>query len=316
MEGGQRIVRVEPDYGDPLFLEKHAALVSALGKQYDGHPRVEFLDIGSYGIWGEWHTPNGKPWEVRRQIIDMYLDSFRTTPLVSMSDDALALAYALERGAGFRRDGVGSPWHEENWIGSEKYRSVTGMAEQWRRAPVVFEWFGPYDFLQRRGWSFDRAVEFILANHATYINDNIGPVPEADWPKVERLARLAGYRFVLHKAVHPAAAVRGGTLDVAMWWSNVGVGRLYRPHPLVLCLLDQEGKPVHRQEQTEIDATRWLPGDHEARGQLRVPADLPPGEYALGMALVDPATGRPAIRLAIDAPERDRMYRLGRVKVE
>ncbi|MCL4192173.1 MAG: DUF4832 domain-containing protein [Thermoguttaceae bacterium] len=316
MEGGKRITRIEPDYSDPLFLEKHAALLAAIGKRYDGHPRIEFLDIGSYGIWGEWHTPNGKPWEVRRQIIDMYLENFRTTPLVSMSDDAQALVYALAHGTGFRRDGVGSPWHEENWIGSEKYKGVPGMAEQWKRAPVVFEWFGPYDFLQRRGWSFDRAVEFILANHATYINDNIGPVPEADWPKVERLARLSGYRFVLRELKHPAAVARGGTLDMTMRWSNVGVGKLYRPYPLVLYLLNKDGTPVHTQEQPGIDATQWLRGDHEARGRLDVPANVPPGEYLLAIALVDPATRRPAIRLAIDVPETDRIHRLSRVRVE
>ncbi len=85
------------------------------------------------------------------------------TPLVQMSDDAQALAYAIGHGAGYRRDGVGSPWHERTWIGSKKYAAVKGFAENWKSAPVVFEWFGPYDFLMRRKWSFDRAVEFMLA---------------------------------------------------------------------------------------------------------------------------------------------------------
>ena len=59
---------------------------------------------------------------------------------------------------------------------------------------MVFEWFGPYDFLVRREWSFDSAVAFVLANHLTFINDNLGKVPEDQMPKLEKLARLAGYR--------------------------------------------------------------------------------------------------------------------------
>jgi hypothetical protein len=62
MAGGIRIPRIEPDYSDPMFLERHDRLLKSLGDRYNGQSRIEFLDIGSYGIWGEWHTNNGKPW--------------------------------------------------------------------------------------------------------------------------------------------------------------------------------------------------------------------------------------------------------------
>lgn len=316
MEGGQRIPRIEPDYSDPLFLKKHETLIRAVAARYDGHPQVEFLDIGSYGIWGEWHTPNGKPWKVRRGIIDMYLSSFHKTPLVSMSDDAEALAYSLSHGAGFRRDGVGSPWHEANWIGSKKYANVTGFPDQWKRAPVVFEWFGPYDFLQRRRWSFDRAVNFMLANHVTFINDNVGKVPETEWPKLQKLARLSGYRFVLREVSHPARVARGTKLPIEMLWSNTGVGKLYRTHDVVLSLVDQDGKTVCSQPQAAMKPIEWIPGDHRLCGELAVPSNLATGEYVLAVALVDPDTSRPAIRLAIDVPETGRLHHLTRIRVE
>ncbi|HUT95148.1 MAG TPA: DUF4832 domain-containing protein [Thermoguttaceae bacterium] len=316
MSGGERITRIEPDYADPLFLQKHGDFIAALARRYDGHPRIEFLDIGSYGIWGEWHTPNGKPWEVRRQIIDMYLDGFRKTALVQMSDDAEALAYSIAHGAGFRRDGVGSPWHEKTWIGSEKYAGVAGFADQWQRAPVVFEWFGPYDFLKRREWSFDRAVEFILANHATYINDNLGPVPDEELPKLHELARRSGYRFVLREVSHAATVSPGGGLAVEMKWSNVGVGKLYRRHPLVLYLVDADGNLVAGQEQPHVDPTTWLPGDHDVAGRIDVPESVTPGKYTLAVALLDPDTQKPAIRLPIDAPQQNRVHHVSRVSLQ
>jgi hypothetical protein len=312
--GGKRIPRVEPDYADPLYLEKHGTFLRELGRRYDGHPGVEFLDIGSYGIWGEWHTPHPAPLEVRCRIVDRYLESFRKTPLVMMSDDAETLDHALSRGTGFRRDGVGSPWHEQNWIGSKKYAGVRGFADAWTRAPVVFEWYGDYRYLLGKDWSFDRAVQFMLDNHVTLVNDNVGEVPAAKLPELQKLARLAGYRFVLREVRHAGVADRGAALRVAMTWSNVGVGKLYRRHPLRLCLLDGPGA-VAAEAEAEADARDWLPGDHAVVGVLPIPAALRPGTYGIAVALADPDTGKPAIALAIDAPETGRRYRVSEVTV-
>ena len=46
----------EPDFNDPIFLEKLDHLLAKLAERYDGHPDVELFDIGSYGTWGEGHT--------------------------------------------------------------------------------------------------------------------------------------------------------------------------------------------------------------------------------------------------------------------
>ena len=74
------------------------------------------------------------------------------------------MGYVLAHWAGIRRDGVGSPWYEQNWIGSLRYAGVQCMADTWKKAPVVFEWFGDFDYLKSRGWSFDAAVNFMLNN--------------------------------------------------------------------------------------------------------------------------------------------------------
>jgi hypothetical protein len=46
----------EPDYLDPIYLEKLEALVKALSDRYDNNPNVAFIDIGTFGLWGEGHT--------------------------------------------------------------------------------------------------------------------------------------------------------------------------------------------------------------------------------------------------------------------
>ena len=313
--GGQRIPRIEPDYADPLYLEKHGAFLRALGERYDGRPDVEFLDIGSYGVWGEWHTKHPAPVAVRQQIVDLYLRAFRQTPLVFMSDDAEVLNYALAHGTGFRRDGVGSPWHEENWIGSKKYAGVAGMADTWKRAPVVFEWFGDYAYLQSRQWSFDAAVNFMLSNHVSLINDNIGRVPPEAMPQLEKLARLAGARFVLRELTHEKTVRRGASLQMQMKWANVGVGKLHRTYALRLFLLDAAGQPALSVDG-KANPRDWLPGTHDSAASLPIPSTLEAGEYTLAVALVEPNGSRPFFRLAIDAAEKQGRYEVSKVKVE
>lgn len=313
--GGKRIARIEPDYADPLYLEKHGAFLKALGARYDGRPEVEFLDIGSYGIWGEWHTKNPAPVEVRKKIVDLYRNAFRKTPLVFMSDDAEVLNYAITLGTGFRRDGVASPWHEENWIGSKKYAGVQGMADVWKHAPVVFEWFGDYDYIQSKNWSFDRAVDFMLNNHVSLINDNIERVPPAAMPQLEKLARLAGARLVLREISHDGAAKAGGRLNLRMKWSNVGVGVLHRPFRLRLALLDAAGNPAAGVDG-KSDPRAWLPGDFDLTESLPLPAGLKAGDYKLALELVEPGALKPRFKLAIDALEKDGVYEIGKVTVE
>jgi hypothetical protein len=313
--GGKRLSRIEPDYADPIYLEKHGAFLKALGERYDGRPNVEFLDIGSYGVWGEWHTQHPTPVSVRKQIVDLYLRAFRKTPLVFMSDDAEVLNYALTHGTGFRRDGVGSPWHEQNWIGSKKYAGVAGMAETWKHAPVVFEWFGDYAYLQSRQWSFDAAVDFMLSNHVTLINDNIGRVPPEAMPQLEKLARLAGARFVLRELAHEKTVKRGAPLMLQMKWANVGVGKLHHPYALRLYLLNAVSQPVLSAD-AKADPRDWLPGEHSLTESVPIPSALEAGDYTVALTLVDPSAQRRPWRLAMDAPENEGRYEISKVKVE
>jgi len=313
--GGKAIPRIEPDYADPIYLAKHAAFITALGKRYDGNPNVAFLDIGSYGIWGEWHTTHPAPVAVRKQIVDMYLTAFPKTPLVFMTDDVEVLAYALAHGTGMRRDGVGSPWHEQNWIGSPRYASVQSMADAWRRAPVVFEWFGDYDYLKSKDWSFDAAVNFMLSNHVSMINDNIGQVPPEAMPPLEKLARLAGYRFVLREVGCEKMVRRGTALSIKMKWANVGVGKLYRPAELRLSLLNTAGQTVVSTSALP-DAREWLPGDHDVAASIPIPANMEPGEYSLAVALIVTTSQHIPLNLAIDAPAKEGWYEVSQTRIE
>jgi hypothetical protein len=231
-----------------------------------------------------------------------------------MTDDQEGLSYALANGVGLRRDGVGSPWHEQNWIGSKKYANIPDMGNVWKKAPVVFEWFGDYDYLKSKNWSFDAAVNFMVSNHVSMINDNIGNVPPEAMPQLEKLARLAGYRFALREISHEKTVLSEGTLNVKMKWANVGVGKLYRPFKLEISMRNSADQAVAT-IIADADPRDWLPGEREITSTIRIP-NVPSGTYTLTVAITDPAHQRPSLKLAMDAPEKDGWYSVGSVMVE
>ena len=46
----------DPDFADPIFLGKLDRFLAAMAARYDGNPNVAFVDIGTFGLWGEGHT--------------------------------------------------------------------------------------------------------------------------------------------------------------------------------------------------------------------------------------------------------------------
>jgi len=82
----------EPDYDDPVFLQKLEHLLAALAARYDGHPDVAYVDIGSFGVWGEGHTwsstAKAYPVSTIKRHIELHCKYFHKTPLMGMDDFA------------------------------------------------------------------------------------------------------------------------------------------------------------------------------------------------------------------------------------
>ena len=65
-----------------------------------------------------------------------------------------------------------------------------------------------------------------------------------------------------------------------------------------------------------VDVRKWLPGDAVYDGAVFVPEALKPGTYRLRVALLDPRTHLPAVRLAIRGGAADGWYDLASVEVD
>lgn len=316
-QGGALIPRIDPIYDDPIFLRRHAEFLKALGDKYRNVPQINIVDIGSYGNWGEWHadySPSVSV-DVRKKFVDMYVAAFPTKKLVFMTDDDKTLPYALTFGIGLRRDGVGSPTLEQQWAGSTRYAAAIGMADQWKKAPVVFEWWTNYSDMLTKGWSFESSVNFMINNHVSVINDNIGTVPDDKMPILQNLAKIAGARIVLNSVSNSNLAKKDSTFSINLDITNKGVAKIYDKYVLRFFLYDATGN-IQFTSDGVISPNDWLPGNYKFTESFKIPATLATGTYKIGIGITDPTGLLPMFKFAITLIPRDVAYITNDVKVQ
>ena len=292
--GDTKFARVTPIFDDPIFIKCHARFIKALAEKYDGDPRISTIDIGSYGNWGEWHVwglgIKPSPLEVRKQYADMYLDNFKKTDLVFMTDDAEILKYAIGGGegsrVGMRRDGVGGEGHYKHWIGKGKYlkAGVSKMGDVWKYKPMLFEWYVCYPDMLKRKWPLPKAVDFILDNHASLVSENLNPptVPPEEYGQVERISKGVGARIFADSA---KISLGGGSLEISISGENGGIARISLPYELAYELKTSDGKTAAA-FISSADPSKWLPGKFSTRDKFEIPQNLPSGKYGLYARLV------------------------------
>jgi hypothetical protein len=332
----------EPDFDDPIFLEKLDHFLAAAAARYDGNPHVAFVDVGSFGVWGEGHTVASTriPYSVAtiRRHIDLYRKNFKRTLLVANDDFMIqgrgieALGYARDQGLSLRDDSIlVEP-------GAHAYYHAFLAYNFWPRLPVVLE---PqhYGESKRDGaWGDGRLLlQAVEDYHASYLTVHWYPREflAANRDLVDRINLRLGYRLQLREAAWPAEVAEAGAMTIGYRWRNTGVAPcLPGGHPTIT-LKDAKGGiagvfvdegfnvrelPVGPPEEATVLSRKEMGKGVEENDQPLVTYTLPPahilkaGTYDLYIS-VGTATGEPVIALPLAGDDGHRRYRLGRIKV-
>lgn len=304
-----------PDFTDPLFTRTHTRLIQELGRRYDGHPDMDLLDIGSVGLWGEWHMSGTEAVETHKPvplpapetlhaIIDTWRHAFPKTSKVLLIGSDAGMPRAANDGYGWRADCLGDMGgFSKTWNHMENYYlqqlDKTGATNVWRTAPVAFETCWDMRKWKQEGWDIPAIFDYALRLHASYVNNKSAPIPDGARPHVENLLRKLGYRLVLRTVQHEPAIRAGSSLHVAIDWENIGVAPPYRDYVLALrgTLLDSpQAKPIV--VDTGVSIRGWLPSKRHTDFVLAVPESAQTGRFAVAIGIIDAATKAPAVRLA------------------
>jgi len=309
----------QPDFSDPLYLKYWGEVVAAAGARYDGHPYLDSVDISSVGYWGEGWSDYMPAFPYQKALIDIWLEAFKRTPLLMNFDQEQALAYGVEHGAGWRLDCWGDMrgMVRERWCHMLDFYPQqivrAGIQDAWQRSPVSLETCGVPGHWKQDGYDLNYIIAQALRWHVTSVNIKSSAIPP-DWKaQFDDFQKKMGYRFLLRRLEYARSAKPDTMIPLHMWWLNAGVAPVYRPYELALQLQSPSGMATIK---LPVDVRKWLPGDAVYDGTVYIPATLQPGDYRVRVALLDPRTETPAIKLAIEGLQADGWYDVGALAVK
>jgi hypothetical protein len=259
---------------------------------------IAVLHAGFVGAWGEWHASSNDLTEpsARKQIFDALLAALPPERMtLSRRPSFKQVAYGGPLSADTMFDGspLARVGHlndcflaSDNDVGTYQVAGERDYAiADSAFVPVGGETCGVYPARS----ACAPALAELARLHWSFLNTSYHPDVIAGFRSggcFDAIACRLGYRFALLRHESPQALAAGAPLALALRVVNDGFARMYNPRPVELVL---DG-PVRRVLATSADPRTWAPGEPaDVCLSSRVPADLPPGAYRLGIRLPDAA---------------------------
>lgn len=290
---GDGEVSFTPDYRSQVMRKALLSFIAALGKKYDGDPRIGFLTAGLLGSWGEWHTyPRDDLWapkEVQGEVMDAYAKAFSKTKILlryPAGPDTFWHAANHERPFGYHDDSfcwatLDTGKEEDSWFFEPSLKSA-GASEKWVRYPIGGEirpelWKTSFsDRPHARDQGFLKCVERL---HVTWLMDTGLFDPRYPMDAMRRTRALQEVRRMGYELHVARAEWKDGELQLTV--ENRGVAPFYYDWPVELTVGEAE-----KSVRTEIKLSSVLPGKpvrwrvsapKASRYLLKVPNPMPGG---------------------------------------
>ncbi len=282
-----------PDLEDPIIKDYHSKLIMALGDRYDGHPDLGSVDIGSVGLWGEWHEYCHPELMPRREeltaIYNLYYESFPNTPLVALVDDKEGIQYAAQKGRSAWRgdcwgnylpDGKGWNHHKNSYWPADQL-----IPDAWKNGPVALESCGTMKGWYAENNAITQIVNDAISWHATLAHNKSDFIPEKFKSEIERLVMKLGFRLVLRKINCEKNVESGSKNIISLDWENLGIAPPYRDHRIAMRLRDSEDI-IHAFYISDKSIRGWLPGTKSIEIEYQIPEELASETYTMELGLV------------------------------
>ena len=244
-----------PVWDDPVYLQATKDFAKALAEKYDGDPRIEYIDIRTFGEWGEWHASHLDGSEmpsdsIKMDMLDYYASVFKKTLLVLPSNGSGDVyTHALELGITKRDDGfIGTPGRPDSLRRAYEANLPT-IAENMAGYKTMLEYTDviPGGYLK---WTPQRWVDAITTAHLTYYvldqdSDCGYNFYKENKALADSMSKVIGYNFTVANA--ELTTIRDSknttsTLDVTV--KNTGVAPCFFDVYLVAEFVDSTGKAL------------------------------------------------------------------------
>ena len=323
-----------PVWDDSIYIWAAKEFAKALAEKYDGDPRIEYIDIRTFGEWGEWHTSHilGSVMpadSVLKDMLDYYASVFKKTQLVLPSNGfGDVYTHALDLGITKRDDGfIGIPGRPDTLL--RAYNA---------NLPTIAENIAGYktmlanDDLIPGGtqkWTAERWVDAITTAHLTYYvldqdNDCGYYFYKDNKALADSMSKVIGYNFTVTRAelltiagADNAASTAENSADTAagnvatntlnITIKNTGVAPCFFDVYLVAEFVDSSGKAL-----AQIGETVRIPKGIFKDGASQdfsftykvMPSAVPAGEVNLAT--------QPSVSVALSLYESEDAYKSGK----
>ncbi len=288
-----------PDYENHKLRKAIVDFIAAMGKRYDGDPRIGFITAGILGHWGEWHNyPRSDLWAskaVQEEVLDAFGNSFsRTKVLLRYPAGEGNEEYAPNVGKafGYHDDSFGlatlqTDRKQDDWFFMHLMKEA-GAGEKWKTQPIGGEiapalWNKEFTELPfRRAQDFQKCVE---QTHVSWLMDS-GMFSKKAMSDEDRVARaIAEIRKMGYELFVSDVEVNGTDLKLTI--ENRGVAPFYHDWPIEISINMQTSTP------TNWRISQVLPGE-----SVEWTLDLRRSPKSLRMRVPNPMVGGKPLRFA------------------
>ncbi|WP_328475980.1 DUF4832 domain-containing protein [Actinoplanes sp. NBC_00393] len=305
-------VSVAPDYSDPRLVAALENFITALGRRYDGDPRIGFITLGLIGFWGEWHTwpfdgtTQPENWmpstEILTRILSRYEAAFNKTRLharyPSPENRSLNIGYHDDSFAF-------STLPPTSWHFVQQLIDV-GVTEKWRQQPIGGElrpeiqsclWDEPVSCPQ-----YESYAESVAQTHASWlINHAAFAGAGFSGDKLQRAingAKALGYELSVTES-----SISRDRVQIRV--ANRGTAPFYYDWRTELAAVDRTGRIVRRWPAPWTVAG-IQPGQDPAQLSARITTHgLRDGRYDIVLRVANPMRGGIPLRFANTSQNAD-----------
>ena len=308
-----------PNYNNEIFIQCHKQAVEALGERYGKDDFFCFVELGSLGHWGEWHTKfedgiRRMPLEnVREQYIAPYQKSFPNAMILMRRPFASAKEYNF----GIFNDMTGLPHDTQTWLDwinnggeydqTDEKAALAAMPDAWKTAPIGGEFTSAISMKQMLTDDIDVTTRLIQLSHMSFIGPKCPSGEELKYTEgIEQVQKSMGYRLRIDQAVLTKSPLHNN-LNLKLRWVNDGRTPLYKNWNVYLYLFDGSGKEVLKVPVDVKLSTILDDSGVQSATDINI-GGLATGAYDIGIAIIDPLTKKPGVELAMKKTRNDKIY--------
>lgn len=311
-ESSDGVKHVIPEWTDKIFLEKLNNFIEVLAERYDGNENIAFIDIRSYGSYGEQHltTIGGtdiSSEQLKELFIQPYMNAFNSTMLVNpwgkeMYNDTYE--WAVDNGVTIRRDGI-----MQLYNGKQIFEYAYG------KLPTIFEYFYSYKDLKQNGlWNTEKLLDYVETWHPSYI-EIFPEMYEENKDFCDMIANKIGYYFRFNEAEYTNTIELNSSNNISLKFINEGVAPLYEDCTVYIGLLDENYNLV-KKYKTDIDPHTWMPNKEKIENINITFDDVQLGNYIISVGLfLNENDEKPTYLLGNSGKTNDNWYVFGTLDI-